>query len=324
MTDDLEDILKGGSMLKNFLETESGKKIIIGLGLFVAVVAGLVGYSLMNTAQENTGKSTDSTTEEQATTESRDRFNATIYSGTWYSNLPDDTEIVLATDGTYKVSSDWFESGTYYLNTSGQVVLENDNKHTKEFALQTKMGNTILYREDDGEDVYLYPTEEVKAQLEAEISEQIEAAQRAVSQMWMDILMQGTWENTNNSRSFTLEFGEDTFTQKKIEEGRSDEEVTFEYRIVSFDTDHEGANFVVNRTDSGNLQKTITFRITEEANQYRLLGNEGSFQWNTLFEKPYESVQMTQDGTSRSDTSRTQETTDEEGNTVTITERDVT
>ena len=73
--------------------------------------------------------------------------------------------------------------------------------------------------------------------------------------MWMDILMQGTWENTNNSRSFTLKFGEDTFTQKKIEEGRSDEEVTFEYRIVSFDTDHEGANFVVNRTDSGNLQK---------------------------------------------------------------------
>ena len=33
---------------------------------------------------------------------------------------------------------------------------------------------------------------------------------------------------------------------------------------------------------------------------------------------------MTQDGTSRSDSSRTQETTDEEGNTVTITERDVT
>jgi len=63
LTDGLEDILKGGSMLKNFLETESGKKIIIGLGLFVAVVAGLVGYSLMNTAQENTGKSTDSTTE---------------------------------------------------------------------------------------------------------------------------------------------------------------------------------------------------------------------------------------------------------------------
>lgn len=205
-------------MLKNFLETESGKKIIIGLGLFVVVVAGLVGYSLMNTTQANTDQSADSTTEEQATTESRDRFNATIYSGTWYSNLPDDTEIELATDGTYKVSSDWFESGIYYLNTSGQVVLENDNKQTKEFALQTKMGNTILYREEDGEDLYLYPTEEVKAQLEAEISEQIEAAQRAVSQMWMDILMQGTWENTNNNRSFTLVFGEDTFTQKKIEE----------------------------------------------------------------------------------------------------------
>lgn len=48
------------------------------------------------------------------------------------------------------------------------------------------------------------------------MSEQIEAAQQAVSQMWMDILMQGTWENTNTSRSFTLEFGEDTFTQKKM------------------------------------------------------------------------------------------------------------
>ncbi|MBO0462306.1 MULTISPECIES: hypothetical protein [Enterococcus] len=309
-------------MLKNFLETESGKKIIIGLGLLVVVIAGLVGYSLINT-QSSTKEATDTSAAVQETRDSRDRFNATIYSGTWYTNLPDDTEIELATDGTYKVSSDWFESGIYYLNTRGEVVLESDNNRTKEFALQTRMGNTILHRKEDGEDLYLYPTEEVKAQLEAEMSEQIEAAQRAVSQMWLDILMQGTWENTNNSRSFTLEFTEDTFTQKKVEEGRADEEATFKYRIMSFDTDHEGANFVVMRTDSRDTQKTITFRITEEANQYRLMGNEGSFQWIAHFEKPYETVQMTQDGTSRSDTSRTQETTDEDGNTVIITERDV-
>lgn len=77
------------------------------------------------------------------------------------------------------------------------------------------MGSTVMYLKEDEEEIYLYPNEEVKEKMETEISEQAEAAQQVVSQMWMDILQQGEWENKTDKRTFTLTFKDDEFIQKK-------------------------------------------------------------------------------------------------------------
>ena len=158
--------------------------------------------------------------------------------------------------------------------------------------------------------------------METEISEQAEAAQQVVSQMWMDILQQGEWENKTDKRTFTLTFKDDEFIQKKIEQGKKEEEVTYKYRIISIDYEQSSAVFVMSRTDSYDQKQDVVFKIKEEGSKYILLGNPGAFDWITTFEKSYAAVTPTQDGTTRSDTvKKTTETVDKDGNKVIITEK---
>ncbi|OTP06968.1 hypothetical protein A5844_002674 [Enterococcus sp. 10A9_DIV0425] len=308
-------------MIKNFLETKSGRKIAAGLGIFLVAVFGLIVYAVLTT--DNGTDATEKNEKQPQVEEVKGHYSATIYSGTWYSNRSDDLKIELNKDGTYRASTDWFGPGKYYLIEGGKLVLENKKEETKEFSLQTRRGSTIFYLKEGKEEIYLYPTEEIRDKLEAELTEQVEAAEKAVTQKWMDILQQGTWKDENDKRTFTLSFREDEYTQKKIENDKKDEERKFTYRIISVSTEQDGASFVVSRIDESDVQQEITFRIVEEGSKYKLIGTAGSFVWNTYFEKNYEEVELTQDGTTRSDTTKTRETTDEEGNKVTITEKEV-
>lgn len=87
----------------------------------------------------------------------------------------------------------------------------------------------------------------------------------------------------------------------------------------------EAINQSLSRTDSNDRKQDINFKITEEGSKYILAGPVGTFKWNSYYEKKYDDVTLTQDGTTRDDLpERTIETTDEEGNKVIITERDVT
>ncbi len=310
-------------MINNFLETKAGKRIAAGLSVFVVVIIGGIFYALMTKGPEPaTANEEEKVEKTQESSEVRGQYDATPYSGKWYSNRVDEMTIELKTDGTYQAST-WLSDGTYYLIDNGVMVLEDKEGETKKFKLQTKMGSTILYSKEEKEDIYLYPNEEVKEKMEAEVSEQAAAAQQVVSQMWMDILQQGEWENKTDKRTFTLAFKDDEFIQKKSEQGKKEEEVTYKYRIVSIDAEQDGAIFVMNRTDSHNQKQDLVFKIKEEGSNYSLLGNPGAFDWITTFEKSYAAITPTQDGTTRSDTvKKTTETVDKDGNKVIITEKE--
>lgn len=310
-------------MLKNFLETKAGRNIIIGLAVLIVVVITLVTYSLMSGKPKETAQANDKTEQTQESKETIGRYNGTIYSGTWYSNRSDDMYIELDADGTYWASS-WIPKGEYYLKDQNIMVLEAEDGKTKEFQLQTRMGSTVMYLKEGEEEIFLYPNEDIKQKMESENAEQIEAAEKAVNQMWSDILTQGHWENKNSDRTFKLEFKDGEYVQTKIE-GDDEETETFKYTISGIVTEQSGATISLSRTDSNDRKQDINFKITEEGSKYILAGPVGTFKWNSYYEKKYDGVTLTQDGTTRDDLpERTIETTDEEGNKVIITERDVT
>lgn len=309
-------------MINNFLETKAGKRIAAGFAVFVVVVIGAIIYAFMTKEPESaSANNEDKTGKTKESSEVRGQYDATPYSGKWYSNRTDEITIELKTDGTYQATA-WLSKGTYHLIDNGVMVLEDKEGKTKKFKLQTKMGSTVMYLKEDKEEIYLYPNEEVKEKMETEISEQAEAAQQVVSQMWMDILQQEEWENKTDKRTFTLTFKDDEFIQKKIEQGKKEEEITYKYRIVSIDYEQSSAVFVMSRTDSHDQKQDVVFKIKEEGSKYILLGNPGTFDWITTFEKSYAAVTPTQDGTTRSDTvKKTTETVDKDGNKVMITEK---
>lgn len=313
-------------MIKNFLETKAGRNMAIGLGILAVLVLAIVGYSLMNRGTDTENATNDSQREEtNQSSETRGQYSGTLYSGKWYSNRSDDMTIELDSDGTYWATS-WIERGKYYMTGTSTMVLEDEKGEKKEFQLQQRMGSTIMYRKEDDEEIFLYPNEEIKEKMEAEDAEQIESAENAVNQMWSDVLQKGKWEDVNAQRTFTLEFKEKEYIQTKIE-GEEDkkEEVRYKYTIKSIVTEREGATFTLSRVDSNDKQDEITFKITEEGSKYILAGRTGTFMWHSYYEKKYEDVTLTQDGTTREDApQKTTETTDENGNRVIITERDVT
>lgn len=292
-------------MLKNFFETKTGRNFIIGIAIFSVAVVGLIGYSIFTNKPEQAVTATNKKKAEKAekNKEKIGQYNATMYSGKWYSNREDQMTLELDTDGTYHASS-WLTAGTYYLIDNGYMVLDDKEGLKKKFKLQTRMGSTILYLKDDKEEIYLYPNEEVKEKMEKETSEQTEAAQQVVSQAWLDVLKQGPWENTNDKRTFVLEFKDDTFVQKRIKDKKTEEEVTYHYRMVSITPNQEGALCVMSKTDESGRTHEVSFSLTENGSKYLLNGDPGSFDWITLFEKSYEKVTPTQDGTTRDEASK--------------------
>ena len=293
-------------MIKNFLETKTGRNFLIGLALFTVVVVSLLGYSLLtNRPNQTTASEKDKTTETQESKEVTGQYNATMYSGKWYSNREDEMTLDLEKDGTYQASS-WLTDGKYYLVDNGVLVFEGKDGSTRKLKLQTRMGTTILSLKEDKKEIYFYPNEDVKAKMEAEITEQSEAAQQVISQAWLDILKQGTWENSNSKRTFKLEFTDDTITQTKIEEGEKDEKITYHYRIVTMDLNQDGAIFTIQKMDEKDRKEEVSFSVKENGSKYLLNGDPGSFNWITIYEKVYLDVTPTQDGTTKEEATKKQ------------------
>ena len=169
-------------------------------------------------------------------------------------------------------------------------------------ALEALIG--YLYLKEDKEEIYFYPNEEVKVKMEEEITEQAEAAQQVISQAWLDVLQQGAWENTNTDRTFTLEFKDGKLIQKKIEEDKTVNELTYDYRVVTVNPDQDGAVFVITKIDDNGRKEEVSFSIGEKGSKYALRGDPGSFNWITIYEKEYEAVSPTQDGTTREEATK--------------------
>lgn len=275
-------------MIKNFLETKTGRNFLIGVTVFFVVVLGLTSYSLFSNTANREETTKKGQTEETA--ESKERlgeYSATTYSGKWYSNRSDEMVLELKTDGTYRASS-WLAAGKYYLVDNGYLVLEDKEGTMKKLKLQSRMGSTIFYLKEDKE----------------EITEQAEAAQQVISQAWLDDLQQGAWENTNTDRTFTLEFKDGKLIQKKIEEDKTVNELTYDYRVVTVNPDQDGAVFVITKIDDNGRKEEVSFSIGEKGSKYALRGDPGSFNWITIYEKEYEAVSPTQDGTTREEATK--------------------
>lgn len=78
-------------MIKNFLETKTGRNFLIGVTVFFVVVLGLTSYSLFSNTANREETTKKGQTEETA--ESKERlgeYSATTYSGKWYSNRSDE------------------------------------------------------------------------------------------------------------------------------------------------------------------------------------------------------------------------------------------
>jgi len=129
-------------MIKNFLETKTGRNFLIGVTVFFVVVLGLTSYSLFSNTANREETTKKGQTEETA--ESKERlgeYSATTYSGKWYSNRSDEMVLELKTDGTYRASS-WLAAGKYYLVDNGYLVLEDKEGTMKKLKLQSRMGST--------------------------------------------------------------------------------------------------------------------------------------------------------------------------------------
>lgn len=313
-------------MLKNLMETTQGKRIIYAMGVVALVVISIVGYSLFGTRSnaDGAGNDGDATTSETSR-EVPGQYSGNAYSGRWYSSREDRMIVDLDPEGTYRANSSWLSSGTYFLTDQNVMVFENTHGEKKEFHLQTRMGNTVMYLRDGDEEIFLYPSQELREQMQSENAQQLEAAQDVINQAWKDVMIQGSWEDLGTDYSYKLSFSEDEFVQEKIKrDDDSIEKETFSYRIISMVTEENGVRVVLSRVDDRDRMRDITFRIREEHGIYKLSGTPGTFLWTSTFETLAEDIELTQAGLTREDAGDiTTATTDEDGNRVVISEREV-
>lgn len=310
-------------MLKNILETKEGKRMAIlsVIGLFFVVV--IIFFSLFageKTGNEATAESQDNQKNSRVTTSSEYAVrNAVVYQGTWYSNRSDDMIVELKSDGSY-TASDWLSKGTYSL-TGDTMVLKDDKQGSKKFKLQTKSGQTVMYLNEDNEEIYLYPNQELLKESENQQEEIDEDLTNLVNQKWSDVLYQNSWESKTGETTFTITFYQDKYVQVKEEPNGQKESHTFNYRIVSQEVEEEKSTYQISRTSESGEVDEVTFTVSEGDSTYELAGNTGTFLWVPSYEKLKSEVQLTQDGTTKEDAPlETTVMTDENGKTVTITE----
>lgn len=310
-------------MLKNLLETKEGKRltILIVLAFFFAVgVLILFSFSDGTSKELATQDSKIQKSIKDVTSSSEyAKKNAVVYQGTWYSNRSDNMIVELKSDGSYTASV-WLSKGTYSLN-GDTMVLKDERKGSKKFKLQTKSGQTIMFLNEDNEEIYLYPNEDLLKESENQQEEIDDDLSNLVNQKWSDILYQNSWESKTGNTKFNITFYQDKYVQTKEESDGKKESYTFEYRIISQEVEEEKSTYKISRTSETGEVDEVTFTVSEGDSTYELAGNTGTFLWVPSYEKLKSEVQLTQDGTTKEDAPlETTITTDENGNKVTITE----
>lgn len=304
-------------MIKNILETKEGKKIIIGL---LVLIVGIVGSVFYFKNSDNKVKETVDQKKEVKKIEKEHDFeikNGTIYSGTWYSNY-NDMVIEMGANGKYKASN-WMSKGNYFLKNNTMYFEDETNGETL-FKLQTFTGNTIMYLKKDDQEIFLYPSEEVKEKHQNLSNSIEESNELLINQKWLDILTKGTWEFEDTHSSFELTFKNETINQVSYEGEEVKEKQEYGYRIISQDVFDNGCTFTISLTVENNVYEA-KLNISEKNSEYELISEIGTFYWQNKYTKDFSEVPLTQDGLTMSDApDDIIETVDEEGANVTIKE----
>ena len=142
------------------------------------------------------------------------------------------------------------------------------------------------------------------------------------NQKWSDILLQNKWEKKLDGVTFSIMFYKNKYEQTKVGKNGDKETHIFSYRIVTQSVDDDKSTYQISRTaEDGNVDE-ISFTLSEGKTSYELSSSPGTFLWTPVYEKLKSDVELTQDGTTKEEAPvETTQTTDAQGNKVTITER---
>lgn len=294
--------------IKNIVESKEGKRIVfIAIGIFITMFS-FIFYSLFfhRGTNENSG-STASSKPLSANEQRKEELNlvekneALVYRGIWYSDRADGMVLELKNDGTYQ-STTWLSPGHYRL-VNTKLVLTDKEENEISFELMTRLGETIFFYEDsEGDTTYFYPSVELMEKANEMIDSGGDEVNEMISQKWSDVLLQGSWTGTTMKSQVLIDFTEDTFVQRKVEDGNEISR-TFHYRIISEDISETLCVLELSVTDENSA--VIRFEVTLEETQFgfRMYSLPGMFLWVNDYEKPHQAVRLTQTGVLREENS---------------------
>lgn len=290
--------------IKNIVESKEGKRIVfIAVGIFIAMFS-FIFYSLFfhRNTDENAGSTTNSeplSVNEQKKEDLNlvEKNEALVYRGIWYSDRADGMVLELKNDGTYQ-STDWLSTGNYRLVDTKLVLTDKDEKEVT-FELMTRLGETIFfYKDNEGDITYFYPSVELMEKAKEMMDSGGDEVNEMISQRWNDVLLQGSWTGTTMNSQVLIDFTEDTFVQRKVDDG---DEIsrTFYYRVISEDISETSCVLELSVTDENSAVKKFEITLEETEFGYRMNSLPGMFLWVNNYEKPHQAVRLTQTGVYR-------------------------
>lgn len=294
--------------IKNIVESKEGKRIVfIAVGIFIAMFS-FIFYTLFfhRNTNENLGSTTNSqplSVNEQKKEDLNlvEKNEALVYRGIWYSDRADGMVLELKNDGTYQ-STTWLSTGHYRLVDTKLVLTDKDAKEVT-FELMTRLGETIFFYEDnEGDTTYFYPSVELMEKAKEMMDSGGDEVNEMISQKWNDVLLQGSWTGTTMNSQVLIDFTEDTFVQRKVDDG---DEIsrTFYYRVISEDITETSCVLELSITDEHSAVKKFEITLEETQFGYRMNSLPGMFLWVNNYEKPHQAVRLTQTGVFRENNS---------------------
>lgn len=287
-------------MLKNFLETKQGKKMFALAILMILVITAAV-ITILNS--DNSNNHTQNQPEDELVVEEErlQTSRGAVYAGKWYSSREDNMIVELLADGSFRASS-WLTEGSYTLEDTQQIVLQDESVGEILFNLETRLGRTIMHTIFEEEDIYLFPTQELKTTVLEERERQESAVDELIYQKWLDVLTQGQWKNQTSSGDYTIKFNEGSFVQEKIITQDNPEVHEEKFTIISQEIDEDSCLFVL--AIYGEESREVQFRIVETELTYELVASPGTFFWTNQFETLINTIELTQNGTQRGEAER--------------------
>ncbi|MGA5590988.1 hypothetical protein ACPCF3_06265 [Enterococcus mundtii] len=290
--------------LKNIVESKEGKRIVIIASVIFITMFSFIFYSIFFHHGTNGHSKTTASSERLSFSEQRDeelnlveRNEALVYRGIWYSDRADGMVLELKNDGTYQ-STSWLTTGQYRL-VDTKLVLTDKEKEEVSFELMTRLGETIFFYEDnEGDTTYFYPSVELLEKAKEMIDSGEDEANERINQKWNDVLLQGSWTNTTMNSHVLIDFTENTFVQRKVEDGKETSR-TFHYRIISEDVSETLCVLELSVTDENSAVKKFEITLEETQFGYRMNSLPGMFLWVNDYEKPHQAVRLTQTGVFR-------------------------
>ncbi|MBO0462803.1 MULTISPECIES: hypothetical protein [unclassified Enterococcus] len=294
--------------LKNIVESKEGKRIVIIASVIFITMFSFIFYSIFFHRGINGNSETTASSERLSLSEQREeelnlveKNEALVYRGIWYSDRADGMVLELKSDGTYQ-STSWLTTGQYRL-VDTKLVLTDKEKEEVSFELMTRFGETIFFYEDnDGNTTYFYPNVDLREKAKEMADSGGEETHEMISQKWSDVLIQGSWSNTTMNSHVLIDFTEDTYVQRKMEDGKEITKI-FSYRIISEDVSETLCVLELSVIDEHSAVNKFEITLEETPFGYRMYSLPGMFLWVNDYEKPQQAVRLTQTGVFRENNS---------------------